>query len=180
MKDRYRIANQIKKIKTRLTQTSQRRERYKLDVCISSTTPVVVDPRLSALSKDSTNLVGLENQTEELSKWVNDEEQQLKIMSIVGFGGLGKTTLANEVYRQVEGQFNCKALVCVSQKPDITKLLKRILFKLGLGQYSHDYFVEQDLVNALRKHLQDKRYLVIMLYHLILCKQNPLIHSYLN
>jgi disease resistance protein RPM1 len=57
MKGRYRIANQIKKIKTRVIQTSKRRERYKFDVCISNTTPVVADPRLSTLCKDSKALV---------------------------------------------------------------------------------------------------------------------------
>jgi len=163
IKDRYRIAKQINKIKTRVIQTSQRRERYTLDVSNSTTTPVVVDPRLSALYKDSTTLVGLENQKEELVRWIMDEEQQLKVMSIVGFGGLGKTTLANEVYHQVGGQFTCKALICVSQKPDISKLLKRILLELGLHQYSQAACcVEQDLVSALRKHLQDMRYWVVM------------------
>lgn len=131
IKDRYRIAKQINKIKTRVIQTSQRRERYTLDVSNSTTTPVVVDPRLSALYKDSTTLVGLENQKEELVRWIMDEEQQLKVMSIVGFGGLGKTTLANEVYREVKGHFNCKAFVSVSQKPDVPKLLSSVLSKLG-------------------------------------------------
>ena len=180
IKDRDHLANQFQEMQTRVMEASERRKRYMLDQCISMTaTPVVVDPRLTALYKESASLVGFVAQKNELVNWAVDNDKQLKVMAIVGHGGLGKTTLANEVYRQVEGQFNCKALVCVSQKPNITKLLKGILIELGLLEYSHDCFVEQDLVNALRKHLQDKRYLVILLY-LILYNQNQVIHSYLK
>ncbi|KAL6857109.1 hypothetical protein ACP4OV_018491 [Aristida adscensionis] len=159
-KDRYRIANQIKKIKTRVIQTSQRRDRYKLDVCISSTTTVDVDPRLSAIYKDSTTLVGIDTQKEELIRLVMDEEQRLKVVSIVGFGGLGKTTLANEVYREVGAQFSCKAFVSISQKPDVTRLLNSVLSQLELPQYSNVY--DMDLINHIRKHLADKRYFIII------------------
>jgi disease resistance protein RPM1 len=45
----------------------------------------------------------------------------------VGFGGLGKTTLANEVYRSVKDNFECGAFVPVSQKPDIPKLIHKLI-----------------------------------------------------
>ncbi|KXG24189.1 putative disease resistance RPP13-like protein 3 [Sorghum bicolor] len=160
--DRYRIANQINEIKTRVIEASKRRDRYNLNVCTSgSTTIVAVDPRLTALYTDSTTLVGIGTQKEELVKWVEDEEKQLKVMSIVGFGGLGKTTLANEVYHDVEGHFNSKAFVPVSQKPDISRLLNSVCSKLGLSSYSHACEV-QDLIDNLREYLHDKRYLIVL------------------
>jgi ABC-type glutathione transport system ATPase component len=64
-----------------------------------------------------------------------DEEDvpphQLKVLSIVGFGGLGKTTLANEILRKQEGLFLCRAFVSVSQKPNIRKVLRTILSQVG-------------------------------------------------
>ena len=51
-------------------------------------------------------------------------------MSIVGFGGLGKTTLANEVYRKIQGHFDCQAFVSVSQKPVIKKIIKDLIYKV--------------------------------------------------
>jgi Cdc6-like AAA superfamily ATPase len=129
----------------------------------SSTTKVVVDPRLTALYKDSTTLVGIDNQKEELVRWVEGEEKQLKVMSIVGFGGLGKTTLANEVYHKVRGHFNRNAaFVPVSQKPDVPRLLSKVCSKLGLSPSSHACDV-QELIDTLRQHLNDKRYSFVLI-----------------
>ncbi|KAJ1266810.1 hypothetical protein BS78_07G007000 [Paspalum vaginatum] len=125
-----------------------------------ATASVVVDPRISAFYKEASSLVGIDGPKRELTKLVMDEEGRLKVMSIVGFGGLGKTTLASQVYRQVGGQFSCKAFVSVSQKPDMVRLLTSVLFQLK--QYPSDACGVQDLINSLREYLQDKRYFIIV------------------
>ncbi|TVU43777.1 hypothetical protein EJB05_10270, partial [Eragrostis curvula] len=173
-KDRRRLASQFQDIKTLVIEAGDRRKRYMLDQCITSTTHVVVDPRLSVLYQKSASLVGIDSQKEAIVKWVMDEGQELEVMSIVGFGGLGKTTLVNEVYREVGGKFSCKALVSVSKKPDIIKLLNSLLqgidiikllnslrLQLGLQPYSHDC-EPQDLINSIREHLQGMRSLIIV------------------
>ncbi|XP_062195693.1 disease resistance protein RGA5-like [Phragmites australis] len=160
-KDRHRLVNQFQEIENQVMQVSKRRKRYKLDQCISITTPVIVDPRLSAFYKESASLVGIDTQKEELVKWVMDEGQQLKVVSIVGFGGLGKTTLANEVYREVSGKFDCKAFVSISQKPDMRMILNSVLKQLGLQTYSYACG-EKDLIDDLCGHLQEKRYFIVV------------------
>jgi CO dehydrogenase nickel-insertion accessory protein CooC1 len=85
-----------------------------------------------------------------------DKGKQLKVMAIVGCGGLGKTTLANEVYRNVAEKFDCKSFISVSQKPEMIGLLNSMLSQLGRGTCSHASQV-QDLINNLRGHLHDKR-----------------------
>lgn len=94
--NRRHLANQFQEIKIRVMEGSERRKRYMLDQCISMTNPVVVDPRLTALYKESASLVGIDAQKDELVKWAMDQGKRLKTMAIVGHGGLGKTTLANE------------------------------------------------------------------------------------
>jgi disease resistance protein RPM1 len=59
-----------------------------------------------------------------------NNDDKVKVVSVVGFGGLGKTTLAAQVCRQLEGEFQCQALVSVSQAfggKDLKGLLKRVL-----------------------------------------------------
>jgi len=123
---------------------------------ISITAPIAVDPRLSAIYKESASLVGIDAQKNELVNWAMDKGQQSKVMAIVGLGGLGKTTLANEVYHEVGGKFECKAFVSVSQKPEMIGLFNSLLSQLGLGTYSHACQL-QDPINILRGHLHDKR-----------------------
>uniref|UniRef100_A0A0A9FK93 Rx N-terminal domain-containing protein n=1 Tax=Arundo donax TaxID=35708 RepID=A0A0A9FK93_ARUDO len=114
---RLETAWQIKDRKTRLQQINERcNKRYKYADCTSSTTYVVVDPRISAFYKEAASLVGIDGPKEELINQVmHDQGQQLKVVSIVEFGGLGKTMLANELFREVGGQFNCKAFVCLTK-----------------------------------------------------------------
>jgi GTPase SAR1 family protein len=94
-----------------------------------------MDPRLTALFIDPGSLVGLEGPVEELSKIVMDTDGRtdLKIVSIVGMAGAGKTTLANAFYRRLEVQngFHCRAFVSVGQKPDLIRILTDIFSQLG-------------------------------------------------
>ena len=64
-----------------------------------------------------TELVGIGEAKEEviarLTKGDADEHKERIVVSIAGFGGLGKTTLAKAVYDEIKGQFDCTAFVSV-------------------------------------------------------------------
>ncbi|KAF7069367.1 hypothetical protein CFC21_075008 [Triticum aestivum] len=177
---RRKIANQITELKVRIKQVKELKDSYKLNDTSSSTAgQVAVDPRLQALFAEETHLVGVDGPRDDLVKWMvkegnnpsNDlmvEESKpkpCKVLSIVGFGGLGKTTLANEVYRNVQGYFHCKAFVSVSQKPDIKKIMKDVISQVSCKDGSTkdtDYWDEKKYIAKLREMLQDKRYLIII------------------
>lgn len=114
-------------------------------------------------------LVGINNPRDDLAKWMVEEgnisSKYRRVLSIVGFGGLGKTTLANEIYRKIEGHFDCRAIVSVSQKPDIKKIIKDVMCKVpyphGFTEDIHSWD-EMTSIAKLRELLHDKRYLIII------------------
>ncbi|KAK1615069.1 hypothetical protein QYE76_020586 [Lolium multiflorum] len=162
LRERHRIGHRMEELKVLALEANERRMRYKIDDCADSSPRVVpVDPRISAIYKDAAGLVGMDGPTEELVSRLVDIEKKIKVISIVGFGGLGKTTLAKQVYNKIGGQFDRKAFVSVSQKPEITSFLRGLQLKLGMEESSSVCEV-QDIIDRLRKHLMSKRYLIVV------------------
>ena len=58
------------------------------------------------------------------------------MVSVVGMGGPGKTTLVEKVYDHqiVRGHFDCHAWILVSQSYDIEDLLKSIIKQLCVAR----------------------------------------------
>ncbi|XP_066356568.1 disease resistance protein RGA5-like [Miscanthus floridulus] len=160
----FQMANQIHELKARVVEESERRLRYKYDESISTAGKVEIDPRLPALYVEAEKLVGIDGPMQNLMDWLmkDDSTQQLRVVSIVGFGGLGKTTLANQVYRKIKSQFDCTAFVPVSQSPIIKKILRDLLTELGSSKTRASEDDERQLINNVRAYLQDKRYLIIV------------------
>nr|TKV94583.1 hypothetical protein SEVIR_9G304900v2 [Setaria viridis] len=159
------VAQQIKELKDRIVEAKHRRKRYKLDNEVDPETNNVlsIDPRLPALYVESSVLVGIDIPRHHLISMLDDGEQSLKVISIVGLGGLGKTTLANEAYKRISWQFDCKAFVSVSQKPDVKKILWVILSQVKNQDCANtETGDENQLINALRGFLKDKRYFIVI------------------
>ncbi|KAL6654692.1 hypothetical protein ACP70R_008157 [Stipagrostis hirtigluma subsp. patula] len=159
-KSHRQIATDIIDIKRRVEEVAKRRDRYRFDNNAVAK-PVKVDPRALVRYEKVTELVGIDEARDEVIKILTEgnevSKQQGKIVSIVGFGGLGKTTLANLVYEKLKAQFDCTAFVSVSQTPDMDKLLKNMFYQLA--NYSTEGI---DVIEQLRKFLHKKRYFVIV------------------
>lgn len=108
-------------------------------------------------------LVGIDDSKMKLiESLTNEAEHELKVVSIVGPAGVGKTTLAKEVYRDLGRHYECRAFVRVSRKPDMIKLFRSLLSQVQRHQQHSDVCTVQDLIDTLRGHLQDKRYFIFI------------------
>ncbi|CAN6329993.1 unnamed protein product, partial [Urochloa humidicola] len=129
---------------------------------------VAIDPRIQALYVETSNLVGIDEPRNKIIKWLVEEKEgahQLKVVSIVGSGGMGKTTLANQVYIKCKQQFDCTAFISVSQNPNLVKVLTNILSEVGYRLHRLYNSLQDDvghLIDELRRHLEDKRYLIVI------------------
>ncbi|XP_062201072.1 disease resistance protein RGA5-like [Phragmites australis] len=167
-KTRRHIADDIKDIKRRLHEVAARRERYKFeDIAAKPDTSTVIDPRVPALFEEAAKLVGTDGPAEKISNLLTQgtdvQKQKLMVVSIVGVGGLGKTTVANLVYERLRGQFKCQAFVSVSLKPNMKQILSSILRQVSKDKCTNAGEKEpSDLIKSIREFLNDKRYFIVI------------------
>jgi thymidylate kinase len=119
------------------------------------------------LYKRATELVGIEGSRDELISLlslggdVDVPDKKMKIVSVFGFGGLGKTTLAKAVHDQLKSHFERSAFVPVGRNPDVKKVLRDILIDLDSGEYANSKLMvldEKQLMDKLKEFVKDKRY----------------------
>uniref|UniRef100_A0A0D9X4U0 AAA+ ATPase domain-containing protein n=1 Tax=Leersia perrieri TaxID=77586 RepID=A0A0D9X4U0_9ORYZ len=175
-KARRDIAFAIEGINEKLKEADARRGRYAAvdDMVSSSSAQERIDPRLVYLYQEATTLVGIQGQMDKLVQMLSigdgistDElsDQKMKIVSVVGIGGLGKTTLVKAVYDKFKHGFDCRAFVQVGQKPDMKKVLTRILIDLDKQAYQNSNITllhDRQIIDNLREILQEKRCFVVI------------------
>ncbi|EMS46691.1 Disease resistance protein RPP13 [Triticum urartu] len=167
-KDLHGISDALEEAVQQAKKLAELRQRYEQEMPDTSV-GASVDPRMMALYTDVTELVGIEETRDELVNLLIEGDDwlkhPLKTVSIVGFGGLGKTTLAKAAYEKIKGQFNCDAFISVSQNPDKKKVFKNILYELDKNKYAHVHskeWEEKHLIDEIIEFLHGKRYLVII------------------
>lgn len=164
----HQIRDAIEEAQDLAKELADLRKRYELDMR-STNNGATIDPRVLALHNDVGELVGVDRTRDELIKTLNSEggssKEQLKTISIVGVGGLGKTTLTKAVYEKIKAQFNCAAFVSVGQKPDIPKVFKDLLYELHEQKFKDIHNTtrcEKLLIKQISEFLVDKRYLIVI------------------
>nr|TKV99357.1 hypothetical protein SEVIR_8G038000v2 [Setaria viridis] len=156
----------VAELRTLLWEASERHARYQLDGCVSKPRSVFSgrSSRITLVYKVVADPIGIEGPKKELTMWLtNQAEQQLKVLCIFGPAGIGKTTLAKELYRELGGKFDCRAFIRVSRNPDISRLLQELLYQILRPNKQNLYAcsVQGDIEN-IRKHLEDKRYFIVI------------------
>ncbi|KAK8561092.1 hypothetical protein V6N12_048168 [Hibiscus sabdariffa] len=176
---RHRVAVELQDINERIKRIEQRNQRYRLPQSESRKLDKQVRGEYyrnnwvknlseSALFFKDDDLVGIDKAQSELLDRLMDKELQRTVISVVGMGGLGKTTLvANTFNRQIVKQhFDCCAWITVSQQYVVTDLFKSIIKELNNKAKAKIDIVDsmsyRDLVEELVNFLQSRRYLIVI------------------
>ncbi|KAG6524399.1 hypothetical protein ZIOFF_014308 [Zingiber officinale] len=185
LKPRHDIALELKKLKVQVEEIRKRHVRYSHPN--EATTSLDMADRYSDLRiighfVEKSQLVGINQSRDLIIRWVTDEKcPELTTISLVGFGGLGKTTLAKTVYDDpiiVGGHFQPRAWIAVSQNYNIKELLKNIIRKISIDEKQIrdvsgcqdtrlnteqllNMMDELQLVQTIRDHLHEKKYLLV-------------------
>uniref|UniRef100_A0A0A9B5C8 Rx N-terminal domain-containing protein n=1 Tax=Arundo donax TaxID=35708 RepID=A0A0A9B5C8_ARUDO len=124
LRARHRIAVQIRTLKQRVQEASQRNQRNNVGLIASASNDVVADGtellrNVSALYFEKAQLVGLDEQKKKLIELVTKQRKCIhspRVVSVVGMGGLIKTTLTKKVYdsKDIADMFDRRAWITVS------------------------------------------------------------------
>ncbi|XP_034219087.1 putative disease resistance protein RGA4 [Prunus dulcis] len=165
---RHKMAHKIKKINSSLV--NLKNEAASIDLVErtfqggSSHDAGVDRETVSSFAQDEKYVVGREKVVLDIVTTLidssNTPKNSLSVMPIVGFAGLGKTTLAKSIYNhdEIGRQFTIKIWICVSIPFEVKSILNKILvhFKPEKAQE------KEAALKNLQKHLKGKRYLLVL------------------
>lgn len=155
MGPRRDIASNIAELKVRAQQIAERRTRYGVENPGNINSTSSAAPATRTATQDiaehligsrqlirTEKPVGVGEHMKKLGDWLikrdNESGKHRVVMSIVGFGGMGKTTIATAVYREFRNEFDCRASVTVSQNFDEDEVLRDILGQIKPQDSEHE------------------------------------------
>ncbi|KAL7171413.1 hypothetical protein ACSBR2_036129 [Camellia fascicularis] len=172
LRARHRLGFQVEDVKRKVKAISERRNAFSLRRIEEATSSTALQtgnvPRLDSVFLDDADVVGIENSKRLLISWLVKGKEDLTTISVVGMGGVGKTTLVKKAYdsQAVKKHFDCHVWIMVSQSFNAAELLRAALkdfleeAKVPVPE-GINTMGEIQLINKLRDYLQQKRYVVV-------------------
>ncbi|CAD5333846.1 unnamed protein product [Arabidopsis thaliana] len=166
--DRHKVASDIKGITKRISEVIGEMQSFGIQQIIDGGRSLSLQERQREIRQtypdsSESDLVGVEQSVKELVGHLveNDVHQ---VVSIAGMGGIGKTTLARQVFHHdlVRRHFDGFAWVCVSQQFTLKHVWQRILQELQPHDGNILQMDESALQPKLFQLLETGRYLLVL------------------
>ncbi|XP_065634570.1 putative disease resistance protein RGA1 [Quercus suber] len=158
---RNKMGHRVKGVRERLDLIAKDRDQFQLEVRLDDNRIVHRETHSFVRDRDVIGRADDKQKIMDLLMLPNDNDN-ISVISIVGIGGLGKTTLAQWVYNdeRVAKNFDLKMWVCVSEDFNVLKLAKELL-KLAGGGISENMSLEE-VQAKLRSILNEKRFFIVL------------------
>ncbi|WVZ91401.1 hypothetical protein U9M48_037580 [Paspalum notatum var. saurae] len=117
-----------------------------------NTTPTIIEPKLYGRDKPKNGIVGDITQGKYCAN-------NLTVLSIVGPGGLGKTTLTQHIYQEVRSNFQVRVWICVSQNFSANMLAQEIVKQIPKVDNEKE---NENVEDQIEKRLHSKRFLLVL------------------
>ncbi|XP_008245286.1 PREDICTED: disease resistance protein RPM1-like [Prunus mume] len=170
-----RIANKLQKITMAIRAIPDRNQRYRGGAAVEGKRTSedirrwVQNHAESSLYQKKNQLVGIEGDKNMLLGWLMDEAKHQTVVSVVGMGGSGKTTLVARTFKDdiVKRHFECYAWITVSQSYVIEDLLRRLIKEFHKAKKEEvpvdmNAMSYNELLEMLVNYLETKRYLIVL------------------
>lgn len=163
--DRMELATEMRGLSKRISKVIRSMQSFGLQQSISDdgySQPLQErrEMRKTFSNDNESNLVGLEQNVKTLVGYLV-EEDNIQVISITGMGGIGKTTIARQVFNHetVKNHFEGLAWVCVSQQFTRKDVWQTILGNL---QPKYEEITEDEIQNKLFGLLETQTYLIVL------------------
>jgi hypothetical protein len=169
LRERHRIAKQLKELRARVEDVSQRNLRYQLTKSSGSKSATVADmASIIAATGFSAGAARQEEPKEDLVSLINKEGEDLRVTALWGTNGdRGLTTMINAAYENadIKKKFSCRAWIRILHPFHPTDFIQSLVRQFRLAE-GVDILLEDktghDLAMEFTRYIKEKCYLIVL------------------